>query len=321
MCTSVSFEDLTKLTMPVWADALVELRSRRCLFMGGGGYKTLSFLGVLEVLGWEHFSHVSGVSAGSVLALLLCLRCSPSECMFLSMANEHILQGGFSLSRLCHGQSPMDASAIRAGFSSILASRGVCAEASLADLAEFTEREGGPRFSAICFCLSSHKLVRFAAETHPAVKVVDLLLASVAIPMLFAPIALNDNLLCCDAGLINSCPLSFFDPCDTVALLARWRTTPDAVSFPQTINLRCSFTARMSAEMNRSLGMEILLVPFPQPGVSLLSRTTTPLSAFIDTGAHYIALYVLQAELVGALAVMLCCPCSSGQTQLHGPSL
>ena len=71
-------------------------------------------------------------------------------------------------------------------------------------------------------------------------------------------------------------------------------------------------------ERNRTLGMEILVVPFPEPGVSLLSRTTTPLSAFTDTGAYYTALYALQAEIAGALAVMLCSPSYSGQNPCIG---
>jgi predicted acylesterase/phospholipase RssA len=303
--------------MAVWEETLDDLRARQCLFLGGGGYKTLSFLGVLEILGWRHFTQVCGVSAGGILALLLCLKCSPSESLSLTGLSERGVQGGFSFSRLCSGQAPMDTAMLRSSLASILEGKGVKSDATLAELAEFATKTGAPAFSSVCLCLTTHKLMRYSASTHPHVSVIDLVLASTAIPMLFAPVALCPEALCCDAGLINSCPLSFFDPDDTLAMVVRWETPLQSVSFPQTINLRCHFTAQMSVERNRSRGMQILLVPFPQPGVSLLSRSTTPLSAFMDVGIYYIVLYVLRAEIAGALIVLLCSPCPRGQTQRH----
>ena len=291
--------------MPAWEEIVGGLRRRRCLFLGGGGFKTLSFMGVIDTLGWKHFAHVSGVSAGSVLALLLALGSSPSEAVELVLTDEHLLRGGFSLARLCHGQTPMEPRVLRQGFVSMLETKGVRADVTLAELASRARQRGGAEFSAICFCLQTCQLERFSSSSHPNVPVVDLLLACVAIPLLCSPVALTGpDELYCDAGLVNSCPLSFFDATDTVALVARWQIPAETVTFPQTINLRCNFTAQMSLERNRALGMEVLHVPSPQPGVSLLSRATTPVSAFMDTGSFYTIVYILKAEILRFLAVL-----------------
>ena len=52
---------------------LKTIRSKRHLFLGGGGYKTLTFLSVLDVIGWSHWQSATGVSAGALLALMLAL--------------------------------------------------------------------------------------------------------------------------------------------------------------------------------------------------------------------------------------------------------
>jgi len=287
-----------------WAEKLTDLRERETLFLGGGGFKTLSYLGVLEVLGWQRFRSVCGVSAGAIIALHLALGHSPFEIMGSFLEHEQLLVGSLSLGRLWAGHAPVRPEMVRQAIESILLRKGFKPDATMQDLAQ--RRPVG--FSAVAFCLDTCKLVRFSADSHPGFRVAEVATACIAIPMLFSSVPLGEaGLRYYDAGLVNSAPLGFFPAKETLALVVRSLPVEVPTGLPETVQFRCLFMRTMAHENAANEGMAVMQVPYPTPGVGLLTRSNTPLSVFCETGALYTALYVIQGELVGVLAVLLSC--------------
>ncbi len=301
-----------------WVLCAEELKARGTLFLGGGGFKTLGFLGVLDVLGWDCWDHASGVSAGAFMALMIVLGFSPGECMETFLANEHLLLQHFSISRVCQGEAPLQPQLVKDVVCKVLARKGFSSRATLADLAGRRRMQ----WSAVCFCVESLRLVRLSAETHPTLVVADVLAAAVALPLLFPPVSMGaPPLQYYDAGLLSSAPLEIFDPCSTVALVVRSAPSRTSGGCSQTLQFRCSFWTKMAGLHARTCGMQVLQVPYPETGVGLLMRGNVSLSTCSDMGVLYTVLYVIRAEILGLLALLVCSPSSCGATPPRGRQL
>ena len=71
---------LADLRIGLPAEGSTEARDRRALVLKGGGVKGLALVGaLLELERWFEFDEFAGTSAGSILAALLALGCSPSD--------------------------------------------------------------------------------------------------------------------------------------------------------------------------------------------------------------------------------------------------
>jgi predicted acylesterase/phospholipase RssA len=285
------------------ASELGVLRERRHLFLGGGGYKTLGFLAVLDAIGWQQWHRAVGVSAGALIALMLVLGYSLNECQRWLLTNEDVLIESVAPAHIWRGRSPLSPDLAARVTSSILARKGFRPETTMAEL----KARRAMNFGAVAFCIDTSRLVMFAPETHPTTRVTDVIAASIAIPLLLPPVCPDGTARYYDAGLVNSAPLGFCEASGTLALVVR-PSSELCAAFPETAQFRCHFIARMSMELARSRGMRVLQVPFPSGGVSLLSRNGTSLSVFLEHGALYVALYVIRHEFLGLLALWLCRP-------------
>ena len=294
-------------TLPHWFCSFREVRRRRHLFLGGGGYKTLGFLGALQTLGWYSFKSISGVSAGAILALHLTLGYTMPEICTSMSEHELWLFDVVSLGRMRYGRAPICRDDLREMAEKLLTCRGLPSRTTLRQLSQWR----GVCFGAVAFCLDTCQLEYFEASTHPDICVADAVAASMAIPLIVSPVEIEVKGVMreyCDAGLVTSAPLAFFDAADTVALIVRLSDASPSVSFPETLFFRSFFLMRMSLERATQRGMIVLQVPYPTPGVGVLMRHNTPVSTCMQVGALYAALYVAKAEIAGAWVVMLSGP-------------
>ena len=294
--------------MPVykpWADELADLRKRRTLFLSGGGFKTLGFAGVLEQLGWHHFERYVGLSAGAIFAFMLALGDRPVKILgdFRDKVPS-VLCDCFSMqSALNHG-APMQSSLVRVIFEDALETKGLQKHITFRALKE----ELRVSFEVVVFCMRSCRLKLLSDQTEPDVQVVDALMASIAIPVLFEPVAIGHcGTQCCDAGIINNTPLGLVPPMDTIALIVRPEPATGAITFPQTAFLRCAFASRASLMLAQKAGLRVIQVPVPDLEVSLLSPGSSSSEAFLAAGRCALAFYVLRYELTGLLVVALSC--------------
>ena len=298
-----------------WMSELHTLRQRRCLFLAGGGFKTLPYLSALHLIGWRQFSIIGGLSAGSIIALMLCLGFSQQEVYDVCAAQEDALRKGFSIGRMCAGGGCLGTEDLRCVLHGILRHKGCDGNLTFAELREVTSAE----LHVVCYCLSTCSLEVFSASRWPKVRVIDAVLASAALPLVCASVRLSEagGLEYCDAGLLNCAPLGLFHPADTLALVVRHEQGEGIPLLPQIFKWRCQFTFRASLREARRRGMPVLQLPLA-PGVTLLSRMNVPFSVFSGIGIMSMVLFILRNELAGLLALLLFYPCFCGASPARG---
>lgn len=298
-----------------WVSELRALRRRRCLFLAGGGFKTLPYLGALHLIGWRQFTVIGGLSAGSILALMLCLGFSQREIFDVCAAHEGVMRKSFSIGRLWESGACVEADDLRAALRGILGSRGYGGELTFAELREITSAD----LHVVCYCLTTCRLEIFSSTSSPTVRVADAVLASAALPVMCASVRIGDEgREYCDAGLFNSAPLGLFDPRDTLALVVRHEATPGSPLLPQILRWRCEFSFLTSVREARRQGMPVLQLPLT-PGVTLVSRMNVPFSVFSGIGTMSMVLLILRNEMAGLLALLLFYPCFCGASPPTGP--
>lgn len=283
---------------------LENMRNRDILFLGGGGFKALAYVGFLSMSGYEHFSKIGGVSAGGIAALLICAGFGLSDLLTISLVNETVLQNSFSITP---SRTPLRLQDLRDNMERVLIGGGISVDTTFEQFRLISKAD----FVTFAFCLPTNRVVSFSADTTPHVKVLDAVMASICLPYIFEPVVL-DEMAYCDAGIITGNTLQFFDAQRTVALVVRQDHLDKLIPFPQTIFLRCSMMTNLCVSAARTQGMLVLCIPRPFPSVSLLSTQGAPPSAFLDTGKICFVLYVARAIFTGVLVLVLCSPWSCG---------
>jgi len=181
-------------------------RNHRALFLAGGGMKTAAYLGALELLGAEGFASLSGVSAGALLALLLTAGYAPKEIveLFYSEDWNRLFADSFSFGRLSQGRAPATRRFVRSTLASWLRARGVPSRATFGWLAA---RRGRPSFACFAVDLDAAVIRRFDAASSAEVRVLDAVMASMAVPLFYEPVVIEGRRYV-DAALVNNAPLS-----------------------------------------------------------------------------------------------------------------
>ena len=295
-----------------WIHEIQEVRKRTSLFMGGGGFKILPFLGALHTIGWSHFESISGLSAGALLATALCLDYSLEDLFEICDDFENVIKQSFTLDRVVRMKFGEATGDIAYFLRKLLATSNVDVNVTFKDFRNCTVAD----INVLSFCIDTCKLVEFSADKTPDVLLVDALLASIALPFIFPPVKINSRSYC-DAGIVNSAPLGLFESEDTLALIVRLEADNDISTIPQTLRWRCQFYLLSSLRTAMRRSMTVIQIA-PEPGVQILSRMNTPFCVFFARGILCTLLYVIRKEIAGLLAVLHFFPYSSGQNLSTG---
>ena len=196
----------TRLAMQVSGAECTEmskfsLRGRETLLLGGGGLKTLAFCGTLDIIDLTAFKTVVGLSAGSVLALGLCLGYKPAEMALELQASDALalIASSVAPSTLLHTGGLCDSLALATPISNWMRRKGVDTGATFAEL----RSKSSLSLRVIAARLPDLRLEIFDAQTHPDVPVLRAVLASAAVPVAFAPIKIGASLYV-DAGIVDN---------------------------------------------------------------------------------------------------------------------
>jgi predicted acylesterase/phospholipase RssA len=178
----------------------------RSLFLSGGGLKTAMFVGALAALDLSSVERFYGVSAGSILAVLLASGASPRKLreLFEGSGWAQLFFESLHLSQLLSCRALLDHRKLCAFLEALLQEAGVPPRCTLGGLRARSGRSFG------CFFLDLHgrRLLLYTSESHPHVLLLDAVVASCSLPAIFEPQQLGE-LACVDCGLFNNAPLSF----------------------------------------------------------------------------------------------------------------
>lgn len=286
----------------IWED-------HKTVFFSGGGLKVATFLGCLEAINVKCFDAVYGLSAGSLIACLLAAGNSVAgiEEKFLGIAQSNFFFEACSFERLLAGRLPMDPQKLRAMLDAWLLECSVPLGATLGWLAQHRRMTFG------CFAaeLETGRVVLFEATTWPDVKIVDALMASMAIPGAVEPVHVAGRSYI-DLGITNNTPISFleaksgkllaFSTCRQVEL----PFCNDAQACPAAaLKLKTSFL--MNAELCSADPQRVTVVEVPPPpsDVHFFRVSAEEMHSLFRQGRMLVVSRILRREL-GGLLVLFC---------------
>lgn len=226
-----------------------------------------AFIGALEALDAVVFEEVCGLSAGSLLACLLVAGRSVAQIreMFLSTPWSSVFFDAFSFGRMFLGKAPVDGGKLRNLLSTWLSQSGVPPGATLAWLS----RNRTTRFGCFAVDLELGEVVLFEASKYPGAKLIDVVMASAALPGIMDPVFVAGRRFV-DLGISNNAPLSFLRPSPGKKILAlvvnteslRLQHMMDSPTI--LLRLKCSFLTRaeiLSADPAKITVLEMPLAP------------------------------------------------------------
>lgn len=178
----------------------------------------MAFLGALEMINLSEFNTFAGVSAGSIVALCLCLGYSVDEALHTLKEADltNALAESISPLELFSGFPFLDQSAISSNVAKWMRRKGVAVDSSFEQLLSVTGRS--LRVVA-CSADQKPKLKVFDAQTTPHVQVLRAVLASTAVPLAFSPTYI-EGIPYSDAGVINNLSMFCCPPSKTLVLLS-----------------------------------------------------------------------------------------------------
>jgi predicted acylesterase/phospholipase RssA len=201
-----------------------EVLNAETLILPGGGVRLVFVVGALKELARRgadfgttrrRLRRVVGVSAGAMLALCIALRCSADEIEALMQAllDSEYLHLDLSCLLSKEHKSIADPRLLTSFVTDLLVKRLGTAELTLAELRARTDVD----LSVYAFDLSSQTTVCLNAERTPHVPVVKAVYASMALPLVFPPVVLEDGHILVDGGVGDNCPVSDASPETTLA--------------------------------------------------------------------------------------------------------
>lgn len=185
------------------------------LVFSGGGTKIYTFLGFLRYLNEteEHFSKniksVIGTSAGSFIALLICLNYSYNEIekilinikinKFKDIKADNILN-------FFDNYGIDDGNYFNKIFKIVVKAKTGNEKITFKELYEFSDK----KLVITAVCLNKFKSEYFSYETHPDMDIITAIMMSGCVPFFFKPILYQDCYYI-DGALLNHYPICYFD--------------------------------------------------------------------------------------------------------------
>jgi predicted acylesterase/phospholipase RssA len=183
------------------------------LIIGGAATRIYCYIGALRALeeAKYKFKEYVGISAGSIISLLLCIGLTADELEdvlmnynFRDILHPDPLEPDKILQAIDNWGLD-DGRVFRQAIGKFLEDHGFSRALTFEQLTRYTKKT----LKVLAADVGSTKYYEFSASKTPKATIVDAIYASCAIPLLFAPAKINENILV-DGGLINSFPLHYF---------------------------------------------------------------------------------------------------------------
>jgi len=170
----------------------------------GGGFKCWAYIGTIralnEMIQFDKIKMVIGVSCGSVFGLLYLLQFDYTYILnyFLNMDFKNNID--IDIDSILLNQSFLEGKKFKAIVQKILQTK-VNENITFKELYDLT----GIMYTVVGFNITDVKIEYFNKENTPEIKIIDGIMASTALPLLFPAYNIN-NKLYYDGGICNNCP-------------------------------------------------------------------------------------------------------------------
>ena len=181
----------------------------------GGGFKGWAYIGTLKALNeqilFKNIEQIIGVSIGSFFGLLYLLQIDPTNlldfCLKLDL-NKYL---DVDLDSFLINQSILHGHKFKDLFFEILNGK-INKNTTFIELYNKT----GIVYTTCAFNINKIKLEYFNKDLTPTINIVDAIMASCAVPLLFPAYPIGEDWYY-DGGICNNCPCDFIDPETSIA--------------------------------------------------------------------------------------------------------
>ena len=183
------------------------------LVFSGCGYRAFTYLGVLRVLEEQkkmsHFQRFAGSASGSLIAACVSLGFNSHE--LEDVLGSHPFNPRVPgllecILRLATRKGIIDSSLLKAFVATVIAAK-VSPDITLLQLHELTQKE----LVIVATDLTAHQHVYFHHRLHPSVRLVDAIVCSMAIPVLFTPYVVDATFFSNPSLFLNKFPVWLFN--------------------------------------------------------------------------------------------------------------
>jgi predicted acylesterase/phospholipase RssA len=205
--------------------ATIKMR-RTSIFLSGGGFKTLSFCGVLDRLDLSQIKTYGGVSGGSILAFLYSLGLDGVGItdILASLDLTDLFMESISVPGFLYSGSAISATKTKRTMQALMISCGLTEKISFRELGILT----GKCLRVFASSLHTQTLQAFDFASFPDLEVATALCASAAVPFLFEPVRIGTELYV-DPAITNNLPINIMGPSAQLIAIST-RATPISMS-------------------------------------------------------------------------------------------
>lgn len=182
---------------------------------GGGGFKGWAYIGTLralkELIDFKNIEQVVGVSIGSLFGLFYVLQFDYREILDFIINLNYYEVLDINLDNIISNESIIQGKKYTEVLKELITQK-VDPELTFKQL----YIHNGINYTVGTFNITESKLKYFNYKSTPNVKIIDSIIASCSIPVLFPPMKINDSFYY-DGGICNNCPVDILPELSTIA--------------------------------------------------------------------------------------------------------
>ena len=177
------------------------------IIISGGGAKCFSFIGILQSICFDSVTSLTGVSSGSLITYLLSIGYTPIELEELALNLELSELMGFpSIDNILDKLSISDNIQLKIILQTLTNYKLKYEDITFKQHFELTNIN--INIGVTCLTTASYQI--FNKDKTPEFNIIDIVIASCAIPGIFPPIKIY-NKYYCDGGIFNNFPIHIYD--------------------------------------------------------------------------------------------------------------
>uniref|UniRef100_A0A6C0I8Z7 PNPLA domain-containing protein n=1 Tax=viral metagenome TaxID=1070528 RepID=A0A6C0I8Z7_9ZZZZ len=193
----------------------MKIKNIKNVIFTGGGLKGWAYIGTIqaleELIDFEYLENVIGVSIGSAFGLFYLLGISHEYLLELVMNLNYRDLIDTQLDKILINESIMAGKKFKNFIKEIISTK-IDPDITFLELYKFSKIV----YTVNALNIDLYKIDYFNYKNTPNVKVIDSIVASCSIPMIFPPYKINEYHYY-DGGLCNNCPLNLTDELNTIA--------------------------------------------------------------------------------------------------------
>lgn len=190
-------------------------RQLKNIIFSGGGFKGWAYIGTIKALNetieFKNIEHIIGVSIGSVFSLFYILKIDPQFILNNFLNSDLKSFFDIDLDSVIINQSIIEGLKYKNRILDIVKGK-INTTTTFIELYNLT----GILYTTCAFNIDNNSLDYFNKDLTPDIKVIDAIMASSALPILFPSYKINGDYYY-DGGICNNCPCNLVDPSVSIA--------------------------------------------------------------------------------------------------------